>query len=442
MNIIVAQYWTKNISYKNYTKSINEKYCKNKNYIYYIEDDDEKIIQRLGQKSFHWYKPLLILDVFEKYNPDYVLFLDADAIFVNEDYNIEDFIVSNKDIVVTEDYGPSEVNSGVILIKNSEWSKYFLKRWYDTCEEMEGGNPPSKGYYSYGLWWDQTGFSYLLKNDEKIKEKVKIIDNKVLNGRQFNDPVNKNFIFHAFSYGAFLNRTIDAAYYSIFNIPIPSGEQLLDIIQYYSTDKHSTHRYFDLVYNELFRPLKNECKIFIEIGIYDGESVKLWRDYFTNATIVGIEYNLPWSLEKLGNTSKERLVLLNMDQSKEEDMVLLSEMYSLVDVILDDGSHKMYDQQMTFAKLFKMLKPGGIYIIEDLHTSLEVLIPEKKVYNWGDESKTTTLNVLENYIKTKKLYSDYMTEDEMEFLNNHIESIEIYKESPQWSFTSIIKKKK
>jgi hypothetical protein len=280
-----------------------------------------------------------------------------------------------------------------------------------------------------------------LKNESGVSDKIAVIDNKVLNGRYFRDTVNKNFIFHAFSYGQFLNRTIDTAYHTIFNIPIPQGEQLLDMVQYYATDKHSTHKYFELIYNDIFRPLKEKCKIFMEIGIYDGESIKLWRDYFINAEIVGVEYNLPYSLEKLGDTPTDRMTFINGDQSKEEDLIKLSQQYPEVDVIMDDGSHMMRDQQITLAKLFRSVKPGGIYVLEDLHTSLELINKPNNWHYWGEIDKTKTLTMLQEFKKNGKIHSDYMSQEDMNYLNENIESVEIYQSSPDWSVTSVIRKK-
>jgi hypothetical protein len=101
----------------------------------------------------------------------------------------------------------------------------------------------------------------------------------------------------------------------------------------------------------------------------------------------------------------------------------------------------MHDQQITLATLFKSIKPGGIYILEDLHTSLETPMPEKAWCGWGDASKTITLDMLNNFINTGKIESDYLTDDEKEYLNNNIESIKIYQSKPDWSITSIIIKK-
>jgi hypothetical protein len=367
--------------------------------------------------------------------------LDADAIVVDGSYKIEQFIDSNFDCTVTEDYGPSTMNAGVILLKNTEWSKKFLQQWWDIANELEGPNGEPKGYYRHALWHDQTCFGYLYNNIPNYKSKIKIIDNKVLNGRFFRDSSTKNFIFHAFSYGNLFNRTLDIAYYDLFNLPKPYGNCLLDISINYNTDKHFEHDYFNLIYNSLFKEKQLHIKRFIEIWIAQGGSVELWRDYFKNAEIVGCDITLDLAKTYLGQHNLERIVLIELDQSSAENLEKFSQIYEDVDVILDDGSHKMKDQQITFAKLFKMLKTGGIYIIEDLHTSVEVAMPEKRIFDWGDPNKTTTLDMLRTYQQTGNIVSNYLTQEEMEYLTQNIQSIEIYSSRPNFSITSVIIKK-
>lgn len=438
--IVIAQFWTKNLPYSSYTEKINSTYAAKKGYQYYVETDESKIHSKIEGSALTWYKPFLISEVFDVFNPDYVLFLDADAIVADDTYNIEQFIDENYDIICTEDYGPSLLNAGVLLLKNSEWTKNFLKTWWETGLTLEGGNGV-KGFYKNALWHDQTCFGHLITNLPESRQHIKIIDNRVLNGRYFKDLTNKNFIFHAFSYGQHPYRTLDLCYYELFNIPKPTGTQLLDIVNYYKTDKHHGHNYISLIYNELFKDIYLDVKKFMEIGVYEGDSILLWRDYFVNAEIIGVEYNLPYSLRALGDNSLERITLVDSDQSDTEKLEILSQQYTDLDVILDDGSHKMRDQQITFAKLFKSLKPGGIFIIEDLHTSLEAVLSDKQVFNWGDNQKTLTLDMLKAYKETGKIYSDYMTTDEMDYLNNNIESVEIYQSRPDWSITSVIRKK-
>lgn len=440
MKIIVTQFWTSNVSYSKFTKEINSKYCEEKGYIYHVEENDQKIRHTINNRSITWYKPKFLLEVLEIYNPDYIFFLDADAIVSDSSYRIEEFIHENYDCVVTMDHGPSRMNAGVLLFKNTFWTKEFLQRWWDVSDELNGPNGESKGFYNNGLWHDQTCFGYLYDN-EGYNSKIKIIDNKILNSRVFKDIINKNFIFHAFSYGMIKNRTLDISYYSIFNITKPDSVEIIDIVEYYMTDKHYEHNFFNLIYNDLFKSLRNNVKKFVEIGVYDGESIRLWRDYFVNAEIFGLDIKLENVNKKLDNQSKDRLNLIKMDQSNIDDIENFSKQHNDIDIILDDGSHKMYDQQITFAKMFKSLKSGGIFIIEDLHTSLEVLLPEKSWCGWGDPNKTITLNMLKEFQKNGKIISDYMSENEMNYLNENIESIKIYQSKPDWSITSVIKKK-
>jgi hypothetical protein len=49
--------------------------------------------------------------------------------------------------------------------------------------------------------------------------------------------------------------------------------------------------------------------------------------------------------------------------------------------------------------------------------------------------------MLQDYMTTGKIVSDYMSQEEMDYLNEHIESVEIYQSSPDWSVTSVIRKK-
>lgn len=433
MKIVVSQYWTKNIKYSSFTKMINEKFCSENGYVYHYEDDDNLIIDSINNRAFTWYKPKFIQKVIDLHDPDYVLFLDADAILVNQNYKVTDFIDSNYSCIVTEDHGPSVMNAGVLLFKNNEWTKNFLKRWWEISDEVGGPNGEPIGYYNNGLWHDQTCFG-LLYNENK--HEIKIIENTILNSRVYNKNV---FVFHAFSYGLLKNRTLDTIYYSLMGIEPVVQDDIISIIDRYHTDKHYEHDYFNLVYNTLFLPYKNTINKFIEIGVYNGESIRLWHDYFKNATIIGLDKD-PESLlnEKLNN---ERIELINLDQSKLEDLLRVTNNYCDVDVILDDGSHKMCDQQYTFSKLFKILKPNGIYIIEDLHTSLELRIPEKSWCNWGDVDKISTLELLEDFKKTGKISTDYISVEDSKYLEDNIVSVEIYRSKPNWSITSVIRKK-
>jgi hypothetical protein len=423
MKIIVTQFYTNNVPYSKFSIEINKKYCIENGYEYYVESDTKKIITKLEGRSITWYKPHLIKEVLlNNRDCDYVVFLDIDAVITNHEKKIEDFLNLDFSIMMTKDYGPSLVNAGVMFVKNDDFSLNFMDDWWSICEEYP--------QYKTGLWHDQTCIG-LLYNSLNQKEKFLITDNNVLNSSTHKSG---EFIFHAFSYGNLRNRTIDKVYYEIFNIePVVDNNSLMELGEVFPTDKHYWHNYFNQVYQDVLSPIKNDVKLLIEVGILDGNSLKVFKRFFSNSKVYGIDLR-----EDLIDNDIE---VIKCDQSKREDLLELTNKFKDVDVILDDGSHKMFDQQITFAILFKMLKSGGIYILEDLHTSVECLMPEKVIFQWGDPTKITTLQMLEKYNIDNNIYSDYLTEEEKTYLSDNIEFCEIYYLNGGNSITSIIKKK-
>ena len=69
-------------------------------------------------------------------------------------------------------------------------------------------------------------------------------------------------------------------------------------------------------------------------------------------------------------------------------------------------------------------------------------MPEKSVYNWGDPEKTTTLEMLENFISSGRIKSDYLSDEECRYLEGSIESCYVLrKDEHYFSVTSVITKK-
>ena len=131
-------------------------------------------------------------------------------------------------------------------------------------------------------------------------------------------------------------------------------------------DKGMIHSYIDQ-YERLLAPYRNGCT-FLEIGINQGHSLKMFAEYFHNSKVIGIEI---W--EGCLNYFKDKdynCQLIIADATKE-----VPELKDIkFDVIIDDGSHMMNDQEATFNILSKQMKKGGIYIIEDI-INLEVQLP-------------------------------------------------------------------
>lgn len=195
----------------------------------------------------------------------------------------------------------------------------------------------------------------------------------------------------------------------------------------YKTDKSTNHN-FTQVYDIHLSPLRNQNLRLLEIGISEGPSLKMWEEYFQSSQIIGVDI-----LER-SYMNTERIHTMVINQEKKDELLSIPGEF---DVIIDDGGHTMYQQQLTLETMFSpKLKYGGIYILEDLHTSKDYY------YNsHGSNPLNNTLNLLED-LKNGKLRENnqyFINEDNFNFLLNLIESIEII-ETKKYSITSIIKK--
>lgn len=185
------------------------------------------------------------------------------------------------------------------------------------------------------------------------------------------------------------------------------------------------HNYCDF-YQSFLEPIRLSAKKVLEIGVWRGGSVKMWRDYFPNAEIVGFDLDLSEVKGELG----ERITLVQGDQTNREQLAALGDDF---DLIVDDGGHTMEQQQVTLAVMFPKLRPGGFYILEDLHTSF---LPD---FGIEPDGKNATISVVEQLADKKPVESKYMTALESLNLQAAVESVHIYGKK---SMTSIIRKKR
>jgi hypothetical protein len=202
----------------------------------------------------------------------------------------------------------------------------------------------------------------------------------------------------------------------------------------FATDK------FSLGYIPFYEKYFNECKNVLnvlEIGIYNGGSLRYLSDYFPNATIHGIDIENKQSID----SNKIKTYICDQE-SREELSDFLNKTNITFDIIIDDGGHTMKQQQTSFGVLFKNLSSGGLYILEDLHTS----IWETNLAHGGhfitNDDEITSLEMLKKFNIEKKIISNHMTSDEIFFLESNIDSVEIWTRTPDFehSVTSIIKK--
>jgi hypothetical protein len=127
----------------------------------------------------------------------------------------------------------------------------------------------------------------------------------------------------------------------------------------HNTDKVVHHR-FDKIYNKFLSGLREKKVKLFEIGCgSDYASFNMWGEYFHNGQIFSMDINE----EKVTDNG----IVFKGDQNNKDDLQKMINLIGECDIIIDDGSHVPKHQINTFNFLFeKMLKNGGIYIIEDI----------------------------------------------------------------------------
>ena len=127
---------------------------------------------------------------------------------------------------------------------------------------------------------------------------------------------------------------------------------------------HKWHHYIP-IYDRYFSRFRGTEVKFLEIGVFKGGSMQVWRNYFGDqAAIFGIDID-PKCAVFDGLAGQVRIG--SQDDPKFLKRVI-DEMGG-VDVVLDDGSHQMKHVNKTLRHLYPMLNDGGVYMVEDMHTA-------------------------------------------------------------------------
>jgi hypothetical protein len=150
--------------------------------------------------------------------------------------------------------------------------------------------------------------------------------------------------------------------------------ELCDLAYIYGSDKcPKIHHWYTPFYDTLLRSRKLTIKKVLEIGIgnynamgkycstyVDGASLKMWKDYFPNAQIYGMDI-VPEMM-----ISEDRIETFIGDQGKQKDLdKMLEKTGKDIDFVVDDGSHLYHDQVISCEYLMSVLKEDVLYVIED-----------------------------------------------------------------------------
>jgi hypothetical protein len=127
---------------------------------------------------------------------------------------------------------------------------------------------------------------------------------------------------------------------------------------------HKWMHYFD-IYHSHFNRFRRRRITVVEFGVQNGGSLDMWRHYFgRKARIIGVDIDPRCkALERPGTE------ILIGDQEDRDFLRQLRDHVGPIDVLIEDGGHTMGQQIATFEELWPSIAPGGVFLIEDLHTS-------------------------------------------------------------------------
>lgn len=127
----------------------------------------------------------------------------------------------------------------------------------------------------------------------------------------------------------------------------------------HGTDKSELYHDYAKEYDILFKDIKVDK--LLEIGVADGASHRMWNEVYPEAMIYGID-NDPKHYYEAKN-----FLMWTLGQNDPKVKELGIEVGPF-DIIIDDGSHYPYDQIGSFFKLWSAVRPGGMYVIEDVNS--------------------------------------------------------------------------
>jgi len=164
-------------------------------------------------------------------------------------------------------------------------------------------------------------------------------------------------------------------------------------LEHYNTDKIA-NRYLER-YDPIVQHLVDQEITVLEIGIHEGGSLLLWRDYFPKGTIIGVDLKLPSGL-----SDEDRIQLFRGSQ---DDTAFLSKVANKTapagfDLIIDDASHIGALTKVAFWHLFdNHLKTCGAVRDRGLGTGYWDDWPDGRTFRPEPPSRSTWSKLLQRF---------------------------------------------
>ena len=190
---------------------------------------------------------------------------------------------------------------------------------------------------------------------------------------------------------------------------------------------YHAHDYARL-YAFLFEQFREQDFAMLEIGLKRGgldeaklrgrseaeaPSIAMWRRYFPRARIFGFD------ISDFSAVQIDGFTFVRGDAGSAESLATLAASLPPLRLLIDDGSHASYHQQLTLAHLFDRVQPGGFYVIEDIH-----------VFNPMDADLPQvprTIALLEGMLRTGTLDSPAIAPERARFIAENTAQVFIHR---------------
>lgn len=191
---------------------------------------------------------------------------------------------------------------------------------------------------------------------------------------------------------------------------------------FYSLEKISDKwdPYFDVYEKHLARFVGKAPRV-LEIGVQNGGSIDMWLRYFGEGTkVVGIDVDPNCLMHEYPPGQAEIII---GDQSSVDFWKQFLQTHDDFDIIIDDGGHTMLQQIVTLEQMYPHLKEGGVFLVEDTHTSY--------LQAWGGQmnGKNTFLTYakhLTDYLNLEHIPNGFISKKTKELFTNTLNSVTFY----------------
>ncbi|EHQ27841.1 class I SAM-dependent methyltransferase [Mucilaginibacter paludis] len=174
-------------------------------------------------------------------------------------------------------------------------------------------------------------------------------------------------------------------------------------------------QYFE-VYDRHFSKYRGKEIVLLEIGTFHGGSLQMWKEYFGDkAKIYGIDIN-----PNCKEVEEDNIQIFIGSQSDRTFLKKVKSEIPPIDILIDDGGHTMLQQIVSFEELFDHIKPDGVYLCEDMHTSYWL------DYGGGYKRRGTFVEYSKNFIDYINAYNSHQKSLQVSSFTTSVNSLHYY----------------